>query len=173
MLFRSNGTYDYASLINSKDGAALESRITNHTMSGNITICLYYSRDRYTLLLEKGEYIQSVTGAGEYKVGQSMAINALLEDNAPGYTNSWVNWTSNNTELLRNQGNLNTRIIMPTGNITLTANGTRNANKYNVTLNNQNATTTGTKTAKVTYGSAMPNISVPKKTGYIFAKLYL
>ncbi len=46
------------------------------------------------------------------------------------------------------------------------------ANKYTVTLNNQSATTAGTASVSATYGSAMPAITVPKRTGYTFGGYY-
>ena len=41
-----------------------------------------------------------------------------------------------------------------------------------VTLNNQNATTTGTTSVTGTYASAMPSITIPTKTGYTFGGYY-
>ena len=46
------------------------------------------------------------------------------------------------------------------------------ANQYAVTLNNQSATTAGTTSVNATYGSAMPSITLPKKTGYTFGGYY-
>lgn len=43
---------------------------------------------------------------------------------------------------------------------------------YKITLNNQSATTAGTASVSATYGSAMPSITVPKKTGYTFGGYY-
>ena len=46
------------------------------------------------------------------------------------------------------------------------------AKKYTVTLNNQSATTAGTTSVSATYGSAMPSITKPTKTGYTFGGYY-
>ena len=46
------------------------------------------------------------------------------------------------------------------------------ANKYTVTLNNDGATTAGTASVSATYGSAMPAITKPTKTGYTFGGYY-
>lgn len=46
------------------------------------------------------------------------------------------------------------------------------ASKNTVTLNNQGATTAGTTSVSATYDSAMPGITVPKKTGYTFGGYY-
>ncbi|MBP5584516.1 MAG: InlB B-repeat-containing protein, partial [Bacteroidales bacterium] len=45
-------------------------------------------------------------------------------------------------------------------------------NSYAVTLNQQSATTDGTKSVNVNYGSAMPSITLPKRTGYTFGGFY-
>ena len=45
-------------------------------------------------------------------------------------------------------------------------------NKYIVTLDNQNPTTTGTQIIEVAVGEEMPNITIPIKDGYIFAGYY-
>ncbi|MBQ9426965.1 MAG: InlB B-repeat-containing protein [Paludibacteraceae bacterium] len=42
------------------------------------------------------------------------------------------------------------------------------SNEYTVTLNDHDATVHGNTSVTATYGSEMPNISVPSKTGYIF-----
>lgn len=46
------------------------------------------------------------------------------------------------------------------------------ANKYTVTLNNQDATTEGTTSVTATYDSNMPSITVPTRTGYTFGGYY-
>ena len=57
-----------------------------------------------------------------------------------------------------------------TADITLYAKWT--ANKYTVTLDNQSATTAGTTSVSATYGSAMPEITIPSRTGYTFGGYY-
>ena len=46
------------------------------------------------------------------------------------------------------------------------------AKKYTVTLNNQGATTAGSTSVSATYGSAMPSITKPTRTGYVFGGYY-
>ncbi|MBP3285200.1 MAG: InlB B-repeat-containing protein [Clostridia bacterium] len=60
--------------------------------------------------------------------------------------------------------------VTATGNHTLYAKWT--GVKSNVTLNNQSATTAGTTSVTATYGSAMPSITKPSKTGYTFGGYY-
>jgi len=55
-------------------------------------------------------------------------------------------------------------------NITLYANWVRN--EFNVTLDNQGATTPGTTSVKATYGLNLPTINEPEKTGYTFGGYY-
>ena len=43
---------------------------------------------------------------------------------------------------------------------------------FDVTLNNQGATTSGTAKVSATYGEDMPSITVPTRTGYIFGGYY-
>jgi len=57
-----------------------------------------------------------------------------------------------------------------TGNITISC--STSANSYTVTLDNQSATTAGTTSVSATYGSAMPSITLPTKTGYTFGGYY-
>lgn len=128
-----NGTYKHATLLESGTVASTT------TITGNTTIYLYYSRNTYTLTLNKGDYIDTVIGAGNYKVGQNVQINATLLGAETGYINSWVNWTSNNKTLLGDNTIQNTTITMPAGNITLTANGTRTSNTYTISYNENGA----------------------------------
>ena len=59
---------------------------------------------------------------------------------------------------------------IPTNGTTYYAHWT--ANKYTVTLNNQSATTAGSTSVTATFGSAMPSITKPTKTGYTFGGYY-
>ena len=61
-------------------------------------------------------------------------------------------------------------LTMPAGDVTLSAYWT--VNTYTVTLDNQGATTAGTTSVPATYDAAMPNITVPKRTGYTFGGYY-
>ena len=57
-----------------------------------------------------------------------------------------------------------------TGNRTYTAHWTTKT--YTVTLDNQGATTAGTESVSATFDAAMPAITVPTRTGYIFGGYY-
>lgn len=55
---------------------------------GSTVVDYYYTRNSYTVTLNKGTGIAGVTGAGTYKYGASVAIEATL---ATGY--KWEKWT--------------------------------------------------------------------------------
>lgn len=55
---------------------------------GSTVVDYYYTRNSYTVTLKKGPGIAGVTGAGTYKYGASVAIEATL---ANGY--KWEKWT--------------------------------------------------------------------------------
>lgn len=61
---------------------------------------------------------------------------------------------------------------LTSGDQTVTLYAKWTANKYTITLNNQNATTTGTTSVTVTYDSSMPSITLPTRTGYTFDGYY-
>ena len=90
-------------------------------------------------------------------------VTAPTAPTATGYTFGGWYKEANCT----NAFNFNTAI---TADITLYAKWT--ANKYTVTLDNQGATTAGTASVQATYGSAMPSITIPTRTGYTFNGYY-
>ena len=140
---------------NYKQGSTTEggTAVTTATMGTNTTIYLYYSRDTYALILNKGNYISEVIGAGTYKVGQSVKIDATIAASETGYTNSWVSWTSSNTSLLANTITKNATITMPAGEVTLTANGRATAKTVEVTfMRNSDSNDTTSHIQTFTYG---------------------
>ena len=123
---------------------------TTTIMSANgTTINLYYSRNTYVLTLSKNANIQSATGDGTYKWGQSVTINATVATQT-GYTYTWNKWESNNTSLLANQTSRKVTITMPVGNITLKATATKTANKYSIEYNSNGGSGT-TASTQCTY----------------------
>ena len=85
-----------------------------------------------------------------------------------GYT--WKGWYSNNA------GNGNALTANKDYTTAITANTTiyavYTANTYTVELNQEGATTVGTESVTATYGAAMPNITIPARTGYTFGGYY-
>lgn len=73
---------------------------------------LYYNLNEYTVTLEKGTGIKSVSGAAKYYYGESFTIDADLED---GY--KFINWTGDKTI-----NDITSTLEMGNSNITLKAN---------------------------------------------------
>lgn len=70
--------------------------------------------NRYTVTLNKGTGIKSVSGDGTYNYGETVTIKAnLISDSY-----EWVNWTGNSTQTSREYS-----FKMPSKNISYTANG--------------------------------------------------
>ncbi len=89
------------------------------------------------------------------------ATTTLTAADATGY--DFVGWyNSSGTR----QTTSKTLTIYPTANATYYA--YYKAKTTTITLNNQDATTAGSTSVTATYGAAMPAITLPTKTGYIF-----
>jgi uncharacterized repeat protein (TIGR02543 family) len=74
------------------------------------------------------------------------------------------------TDVTLNKNGNNYTFPMPNKDVDITVNA--NPEQYTVTLDNQSATTAGTTSVQVTYGSAMPSATMPQKTGYTFGGYY-
>ena len=96
---------------------------------GSLTLKLYYTRNLYNLNLVKGDNISNVTGSGSYKFGETIDITAEL-NTITGYTTKFEQWESNDTTLLQNIEGQSSKIVMPIGDITLTATAENVANDY-------------------------------------------
>ena len=96
------------------------------TGDGSLTLKLYYTRNQYTVTLNKDENVENVTGAGTYKYGATVSINATLKEEI-GYDIRWNKWVSANTEIISDKEEQNTTIEMPAGEVTLTATTTKEA----------------------------------------------
>ena len=103
-------------------------RIAEGTIAGDgsLTLKLYYTRNQYTLTLNKDENVENVTGAGTYKYGATVSINATLKEEA-GYDIRWNKWVSANTEIISDKEEQNATIEMSAGEVTLTATTTKEA----------------------------------------------
>ena len=114
--------------------------------------------------MSKGTGISSVTGAGSYKIGSTVSIDAAVSS---GYT--WSKW-SGNTDYLNNAIIIKANsVAIPSSNISLTANAT--ANTYTVTFD-ANGGTTPTASKSVTYNSTYGTLPTPTRTGYTFNGWY-
>ena len=75
-----------------------------------------YDRQSYTLALNKGTGIASVSGAGTYKYGASVTINATLSTD---HEYQWNKWTGDKTSTTQKY-----TFTMPAKNTSITANAT-------------------------------------------------
>lgn len=137
---------------------------------GSTVINLYYTRNTYTVTLNKGTGIADVEGAGTYKYGDMVKVNA---DILKGY--SWYAWSGTYyfTDKLY-------EFVMPAQNVELTANTSPVV--YKVTLDNRNPTEFGTMEYYEKFGvgnyadstcmTLITGIVLPKKSGYTFNGYY-
>ena len=105
---------------------------------GSLILELYYTRNSYTLTLEKDENVENVTGANTYKFEAPVEIDASLKTET-GYEISFVKWTSSTSES-ENADHLddifvkNAVFTMPAGDVTLTAISSKLANEVDYTV---------------------------------------
>ena len=96
------------------------------TADGKMVIDYYYERHLYNVTLNAGTGIEKTIGAGPYRYGQSVTIDANVKE---GY--HWLNWTGNYTGGSGGDQTVDTKkftFTMPAGNVTMTASA--EANKY-------------------------------------------
>ena len=112
---------------------------TTFTMgSADTTLTANWTPAQYTVTVNTGTGIETVTGGGTYTYGQNVTVTANLKSNTPQYTYGWSNWTGTG---IAGSNNQSYTFTMPAGNVTLTANGTRTTNSYlqTVRIRYQNA----------------------------------
>ena len=128
---------------------------TYHVTSDVATI----PENAYQVTLQKGNGVQSVSGAGSYTVGQSVTINATL---ATGY--HWKGWTGTYGTTTQQYS-----FTMPDQDVSLTANA--EINRSTVKIDPNGGTWQGSATVQSFtehYGTAM-SIPDPVRTGYTFS----
>ena len=144
--------------------------ITKIDATTTTVVNVYYSRNTFKLNLVAGNNISSVTGANNYKWGQTVNINAVIANDA-GYTYKWNLWTSSDSSVLQNQANQKTTITMPTANVTLTASATRSVIEYTITKKvKQDGSINENKTQTIKYNVETPSfeITTDEIDGYTF-----
>lgn len=98
------------------------------TADGKMVIDYYYERHLYNVTLNAGTGIEKTIGAGPYRYGQSVTIDANVKE---GY--HWLKWTGNYTGGSSGDQTVDTKkftFTMPAGNVTMTANA--EANRYTI-----------------------------------------
>lgn len=133
------------------------------------TLYAKWTANKYTVTLNN----ENATTAGTTSVSATYgsAMPSITAPKKTGYTfGGYYDGTNGSGTQYYKADGTSARTWNKASNATLYAKWT--ANKYTVTLNNQSATTAGTTSVSATYGSAMPSITVPKKTGYTFGGYY-
>ena len=98
------------------------------TADGKMVIDYYYERHLYNVTLNAGTGIEKTIGAGPYRYGQSVTIDANVKE---GY--HWLNWTGNYTGGSGGDQTVDTKkftFTMPAADVTMTANA--EANRYTI-----------------------------------------
>ena len=91
-------------------------KTTTVLADGTRVINLYYTRNQYSVILDKGTGISSVSGAGTYYYGASVTVDATV---STGYT--WSKWSGTYTLATKEY-----TFTMPSSDVTETATATIN-----------------------------------------------
>ena len=124
-----------------------------------------YTRNKYSVIVKPngGKYNDSTSDTTH----SDIYFEATYTINNPSRTGyNFGGWTTTGTD----SSITDTTFKMGSENATLTAKWT--AKSYNLTLNNQSPTTPGDTTVSATYDAAIPNITIPEKTGFLFDGYY-
>ena len=114
------------------EGNANEVKSGTLTDNNDVVLKLYYTRNSYTLTIEKNENIDTASATlSNVKYGQNVNISATMKDTA-GYTFTWTGWKSSNTTKLADIADMEKEITMPADDITLTATASKNAITYTI-----------------------------------------
>lgn len=123
-----NSNYDYGSTVSWSNSdkinsdavykAAYKAASYSETVKGAVTKNIDIERNKYTITVNKGSHISSVSGGGTYYYGKKIQISATPDT---GY--SFSGWNDSDKS--------NPRTITVTGNVTYTANA--KVNQYAVT----------------------------------------
>jgi len=110
---------------------------------GSTVVNYYYDRESYSVTLNKGTGISTVSGAGTYRYGASVTISAALAD---GY--NWSSWTGTHSTTDQSY-----TFTMPASNVTDTANAA--IKTYQVTYQGNGATGGSTGPQTFNHGSSV------------------
>ncbi|MBR6221941.1 MAG: InlB B-repeat-containing protein [Lachnospiraceae bacterium] len=126
----------------------------NIAADGSAVVNYYYKRNSYTVAVNAGTGIATVSGAGTYKYGANVALSYTLTD---GY--SFKNWTGDKTSAT---------FTMPASDVTVTANG--EPTSYSITYNLVGGSVDQATPNPTSYTieSAAITLNNPTRTGYTF-----
>ncbi len=132
------------------------------------TLYAMWTANSYTVSFDKNGGSGTAMTNRKYCYDQSYSLPSCTYTRS-GYT--FKGWATSSSATSATYGNSATVSNLATsGTVTLYAIWEKN--KYTITLNNQSATTTGTKSVEVYYGDKLPEITVPTKVGNSFAGYY-
>ena len=114
---------------------------------GSNVVNYYYSRNRYTVTVNRGTGIASVSGAGTYYYGASVTVGYTL---STGY--NFSRWSGTYTA---------SSFTMPASNVSMTANGV--AKTFTITFN-ANGGSVSTTSKTVTYASTYGTLPTPSRS---------
>ena len=119
---------------------------------GSAAMNYYYTRNEYTLTVNKGVGVSAVTGNGKHQYGETVTIGYTISN---GY--SFKNITGDKTT---------NSFTMPAESVTVSVNATENT--YNITYNMNSGTNNSSNptTYKVTTNNI--TLQVPTRVGYTF-----
>ncbi|MCQ2959442.1 MAG: ribosomal protein L7/L12 [Bacteroidales bacterium] len=135
------------------------------TDSGNKTYYAKWTANRYLVTLDNRAATSSGTASIYATYGSSMP--SITSPIKTGYTfGGYYDGTDGSGTQYYTSSGTSAKTCYLTANTTLYAKWT--IKTPTITFNNQSATTAGTTSATATWGSAMPSITKPTKTGYTF-----
>ena len=140
------------------------------TVTENVTKTASFTANEYTLVLNPNCTDYTVKGSSSVKATYNADMPSITCPERTGYTFAGY-WSSNNggTQYYKADGTSNCK-WNSTSLSELFARWI--ANTYTITFDNQLATTEGTENITATYGSSLPSITLPTKTGYTFQGYY-
>jgi len=115
--------YDFAGWYTSESGGTKITSTSTVTTANNHTLYAHWTAKNYTVTVNKGTGISTVTGGGTYSYGSSVTINATPSS---GY--SWSSWSGTHSTTTQQY-----TFLMPAYNVTDTASAT--VNSYTFDLN--------------------------------------
>ena len=153
---------------------------------GTTEVNVYYNRNKFVLTILGGDNIietklstqneeivdnsAPIMITKDVKWGQTAKINATVES-LPGYTYEYIGWEITGTSDLGTEfdyAKKNTEIVMPSGDLTLTAKARKTANKYTIVFDANSGN--GTMANQIFTYDVAQNLSKNTftKTGYVF-----
>ncbi|MBO5702788.1 MAG: InlB B-repeat-containing protein [Clostridia bacterium] len=134
------------------------SSISSHKVKSDTIFYAKWIPHRYSVTLNKGYGIDSVSGGGEYDYSALVNVSAQLK---PGY--SFLQWTASGVP---NSNSANYSFLLPDGPVELTAVG--KLNTYNITYNLAGGTVSGINITQYTVEDGAITLVNPTRIGYVF-----